>query len=62
MGNNLLMLSPAARARVRLVRHSQAQYFFGFYRWHPEPYDASYGTAIHEIRVGGLPILTVFRR
>jgi len=62
VGNNLLMLSPAARARVRLVRHSQAQYFFGFYRWHPESYDASYGTAIHEIRVGGLPILTVFRR
>ncbi len=62
VGNNLLLLSPAGRARVRLVHHSQARYFFGFYRWHPAPYDASYGTPIHEIRAGGLPILTVFRR
>jgi len=45
-----------------MVHHSQARYFFGFYRWHPAPYDASYGVPIHEIRAGGLPILTVFRR
>ena len=62
VGNNALLLPAAARARVRLVPHRQAQYFFGMYRWHPAPYDASYGTPVHEIRVAGLPILTVFRR
>ena len=60
--NNGLLLPPADRARLRLVPHSQAHYFIGMYRWHPVPYDDSYGTAIHEIRVAGLPILTVFRR
>ena len=62
LGNNSLLLPAANRARLRLVPHHRADYFIGMYRWHPEPYDASYGTAIHEIRVGGLPILTVFRR
>ncbi|ALW85141.1 hypothetical protein AUC43_08575 [Hymenobacter sedentarius] len=62
VGNNALLLVPADRARLRLVPHHRAKYFFGMYRWHPTPYDASYGTPIHEIRVAGLPILTVFRR
>lgn len=61
--NNLLLLPAADQARLRLVPHSRARYFFGLYRWHPAPYDsARYGTPVHEIRVGGLPILTVFRR
>ena len=62
LGNNALLLPAADRARLRLVPHSQAQYFIGMYRWHPAPYAASYGTPVHEIRVAGLPILTVFRR
>ncbi|MFC7667507.1 hypothetical protein ACFQT0_08995 [Hymenobacter humi] len=62
LGNNAQLLPPADRARLRLVPHHQAEYFIGMYRWHPAPYEASYGTAIHEIRVAGLPILTVFRR
>lgn len=62
IGNNSLLLPAADRARLQLVPHHKAQYFFGMYRWHPTPYDASYGTPVHEIRVAGLPILTVFRR
>ncbi|OGX82022.1 hypothetical protein BEN47_05225 [Hymenobacter lapidarius] len=60
--NNSLLLPAADRARLRLVPHHQAEYFIGMYRWHPAPYDATYGTAIHEIQVAGLPILTVFHR
>ncbi|HEX8327912.1 MAG TPA: hypothetical protein VF629_10250 [Hymenobacter sp.] len=60
--NNSLLLSGADRNRLRLVPHHQARYFFGMYRWHPTPYEASYGTPVHEIKVAGLPILTVFRR
>ena len=62
LGNNALLLPAADRARLRLVTHAQARYFIGMYRWHPTPYDSSYGTPVHEIRVAGLPILTVFRR
>jgi hypothetical protein len=62
LGNNAQLLSAPDRARVRLVPHHRAQYVFGMYRWHPTPYEASYGTPVHEIKVAGLPILTVFRR
>ncbi|OGX82926.1 hypothetical protein [Hymenobacter glacialis] len=62
LGNNSQLLPAADRARIRLVPHYRAAYFIGMYRWHPADYDASYGTAVHEIRVAGLPILTVFRR
>ncbi|MBF9238645.1 hypothetical protein I2I05_14670 [Hymenobacter sp. BT683] len=62
IGNNTLLLPAADRARVRLVPHHRAQYFFGMYRWHPAPYEETYGTPIHNIKVNGLPVLTVFRR
>ena len=62
VSNNTMLLPAADRARIHLVPHAQAKYFFGMYRWHPAPYEAFYGTAVHEIRVAGLPILTVFRR
>ena len=62
LANNAQLLPPADQARLHLVPHARARYFIGFYRWHPAPYDASYGTPIHEIRVAGLPILTIFRR
>ena len=61
--NNMLLLPIADQARLRLVSHAKARYFLGLYRWHPGPYDpAHYGKPVHEIRVGGLPILTVFQR
>lgn len=60
--NSALLLPVADQARLRLVPDAQARYFIGMYRWHPAPYDASCGTPIHEIRVAGLPILTVFRK
>ena len=60
--NNALLLPLADQARLRFVSNAQAQYYIGMYRWHPAPYEAFYGTAVHEIRVAGLPILTVFRR
>ncbi len=62
LGNNALLLPTADQARLRFVSSKQANYFIGLYRWHPAPYDASFGTPVHEIRVAGLPILTVFRR
>ncbi|WP_310392812.1 hypothetical protein [Hymenobacter sp.] len=62
LGNNAQLLPAADRARLRFVSHARADYFLGTYRFHPAPYDASYGTVVHEIRVAGLPILTVFRR
>ena len=61
--NNALLLPLADQARLRFVPHAQAQYYIGLYRWHPAPYDTTvYGSVVHEIRVAGLPILTVFRR
>ena len=62
LGNNARLLSAADQGRLRFVPHKQADYFIGLYRWHPAPYEASFGTPVHEIRVAGLPILTVFRR
>ena len=62
LSNNARLLSASDQARLRFVPHRQADYFIGLYRWHPAPYDASFGTPVHEIRVAGLPILTVFRR
>ena len=57
------MLPLADQARLRFVSHAQARYYIGLYRWHPTPYDTTvYGSVVHEIRVAGLPILTVFRR
>ena len=61
--NNAQLLPLADQARLRFVSHAQARYYIGLYRWHPTPYDTTvYGSVVHEIRVGGLPILTVFRR
>lgn len=60
--NSALLLPPADQARLRFVSHARAQYYVGLYRWHPLPYEASYGRVVHEIRVAGLPILTVLRR
>ncbi len=60
--NNALLLPLADQARLRFVSDAQAQYYIGMYRWHPAPYEVFYGTAVHEIRVAGLPVLTVFRR
>jgi len=61
--NNAQLLPLADQARLRFVPHAQARYYIGLYRWHPAPYEpAIYGAVVHEIRVGGLPILTVFRR
>ena len=61
--NNALLLPLADQARLRFVSQAQAQYYIGLYRWHPTPYDTTvYGSVVHEIRVAGLPILTVFRR
>lgn len=59
--NALLLLSPPQRARVRMVPPNQALYFLGTYRWHPEAYPNSYGPAVFEQRVNGLPILSIFR-
>jgi hypothetical protein len=60
--NSALLLPPADHARLRFVSHARAQYYIGLYRWHPFPYEATYGTVVHEIRVAGLPILAVLRR
>ena len=59
---NLKMLSPPARARLRIVPPAEADYFLSIYRWHPGPYPASAGRPVHTIRVGGAAILTVLRR
>jgi len=60
--NNALLLPLADQARLRFVSHARARYYLGMYRWHPTPYEAFYGTPVHEIRVNGLPVLTVLRR
>ena len=60
--NNALLLSNAERARLRFVPHAQARYFLGIYRWHPGPYEPQFGTPVHDIRVDGMTILTVFQR
>ena len=60
--NNSLLLPAAERARLRFVPHAQARYFLGIYRWHPGPYEPQFGTPVHNIRVDGMTILTVFRR
>ncbi|MBH8558020.1 ArnT family glycosyltransferase [Hymenobacter negativus] len=60
--NNSLLLPAAQRARLRFVPHTQARYFLGIYRWHPGPYEAQFGTPVHDIQVNGMTILTVFRR
>jgi hypothetical protein len=60
--NNSLLLPAAQRARLRFVPHAQARYFLGIYRWHPGPYEPQFGTPVHDIRVDGMTILTVFRR
>jgi hypothetical protein len=60
--NNALLLPTAASARLRFVPHAQARYFLGIYRWHPWPYEARFGTPVHDIMVDGMPILTIFRR
>ena len=60
--NNAQLLPLADQARLRFVSDAKAQYYIGLYRWHPAPYEALYGTAVHEIRVAGMPILAVFHR
>ncbi|GAA3937240.1 hypothetical protein [Hymenobacter algoricola] len=60
--NNSLLLPPAARNRLVLTSADQAQYFLTVYRWHPQPYPASYGREVHCIRVEGIKILSVFQR
>ena len=60
--NNSLLLPAAERARLRFVPHAQARYFLGIYRWHPGLYEPQFGTPVHNIRVDGMTILTVFRR
>ncbi|WP_216680015.1 hypothetical protein [Hymenobacter siberiensis] len=60
--NNSLLLPAAQRARLRFVPHAQARYFLGIYRWHPWPYEPQFGTPVHDIRVDGMTILTVFQR
>jgi hypothetical protein len=60
--NSRLLLPPAERARVVMSSQAQAHYFLTVYRWHPNPYPASYGREVHQIRVNGNKILSVFQR
>ncbi|MCB2380209.1 glycosyltransferase family 39 protein [Hymenobacter sp. BT635] len=60
--NNHLLLPPAERRRLVLTSAAQARYFLTTYRWHPGSYPASYGPEVYSIRVGGVKILSVFRR
>ncbi|RYU78676.1 hypothetical protein [Hymenobacter persicinus] len=60
--NASLMLLPAERARVVLTSADQATYLLTVYRWHPQPYPATRGREVHQIRVEGIKILSVFRR
>lgn len=59
--NNLLVLRPAERARLRYLPDS-ARYYLAAYRWHPQPYLDSLGTEVHTIRAGDITILSIFRR
>ncbi|QHJ08445.1 ArnT family glycosyltransferase [Hymenobacter busanensis] len=61
---NLRILSPAERARLEVVPKEQADYFLGFYRWHPQPYLATEGLgwAIHHEYSNGVKILSIQRR
>jgi hypothetical protein len=58
--NAQLLLTPAQRARLRMVPPEQATYFLTTYRWHPGPYPA-YGKPIYERQVNGVTILSIFR-
>ncbi|MBX0292504.1 hypothetical protein K3G63_18805 [Hymenobacter sp. HSC-4F20] len=60
--NAQLLLSPADRARLRLVPLAQARYFLTTYRWHPSPYPTTIGREVYCRRVDGILILSVLRR
>ncbi|SNC77165.1 hypothetical protein SAMN06265337_3745 [Hymenobacter gelipurpurascens] len=59
--NNLLILPPPDRARLRYLPDS-ARYYLAAYRWHPQSYLDSLGTEVHTVWAGDIKILSVFRR
>ncbi|WP_165699335.1 ArnT family glycosyltransferase [Hymenobacter jejuensis] len=62
--NNSLILTPEQRARLLYSHRDSAhfRYFITAYRWHPQSYGDSVGHEVHAIRVGGVKILSVFKK
>lgn len=59
--NNLLVLRPTDRVRLRYLPDS-SRYYLAAYRWHPQSYLDSVGTEVHTVRAGDITLLSIFRR
>lgn len=58
-----ILLTPAQRQRIRVVRDTSARYYLDGYRWHPQSYADTLGPEVLAYRPGGdVKILSVFRR
>ncbi|TYZ11519.1 hypothetical protein FY528_07465 [Hymenobacter lutimineralis] len=60
--NNSLILRPEERARLQYEPSARARYFITGYRWHPQSYLDSVGHEVHQVRAGGVKILSIFER
>jgi hypothetical protein len=58
---NFTALSPAQRARIKLVGKDKADYFLTNYRGHPNDYNEYEGKSFYRIRVGNNTIMEIFK-
>jgi hypothetical protein len=60
--NNMAILKPEDRARLRIARDDPNAYYFATYRTHPEPYPESQRGEVYTLRANGIKILSIFHR
>jgi hypothetical protein len=60
--NNISILKPEDRQRLRIDPKAKDRYYFAGYRTHPEAYPDTMGTEAHTIHVNGIKVLSVFHR